>query len=184
MSSRVPFIKPGLDNFPLCEDIYNIVPLPIVTYAEPAVGLEKNPKTCWLVCDVTKSPPKFEKKTLCFTLPHQTKIEATFIAAMRETVQWSQISCIENAPKINKIEAHKIGRTSYHDKIWRFHCPCSGTPRKQTPHLTPEPANKTRLVNTTVNKDGSIDIRSKNVQAVQTVTTTIDGVTQTTVVAT
>lgn len=184
MTSRTPFIKSGLDNFPLCEDIYNIVPLPIITYSEPAVGLKNNPNTCRLVRDVTKSPPTFEKNPLCFTLPNQNEIDAIFIAAMRGTVQWNQISCIETDSNTHNVEAIKLGRTSYHDKIWRFHCPCSGKPRKQTPQPTPETVPQTRLVNTTFNKDGSIDIRSKNVKAVQTVTTSIDGVTKKTVVAT
>lgn len=189
MSSRISFIQPGYENFPLVEDIFEYVPLPIVTFAEPAVGCENNPNSCRLVRDVTQSPPQFPSNPLCFTLPDIAETAEVFIAAMRGTVPWNQVQCKESNSKETNAKTN-VGRISYHDKIWRFTCPCAGLPRKPTtaalnatnPNIV---ANLVpRTVNTTVNKDGSIAITSKNVTAYQTVTTIINGTTKKTVVAT
>lgn len=185
MISRVPFIKPGVENFPVIEDIYEYVPLPLVTLTDPAVGCKNNPNSCRLVRDVTKTPPNFPTNPLCFTLPDQAETAEIFIAAMRGTVAWNLISCKETTA-IQVSKQPTVGRTSHHDKIWRFFCPCAGAPRKHSTPLnslsetTPPP----RRVNTVVHKDGSIAITSKNVKATHTVTTTIHGSTKKTTVAT
>lgn len=184
MTARSTFIKPGYTNFPLCHDIYDYVPFPIVTYTDPAVGLENTPNSCRLVRDVTQQPPTFATDPVCFTLPNQHEIVEVFIAAMRGTVQWNQISCNETKRHTASAESNKIGRTSYHDKIWRFHCPCSGSPRKDATLTSTGRPDTVSAVNTTVNKDGSIDIQSRNVRALQTVTTTIHGTTKKTIIAT
>lgn len=185
MPPRVPFIKPGNENFPLIEDIYDYVPLPIITYTDPAVGCENNPNSCRLVRDVTKTPPAFPSNPICFTLPEQAKTAEVFIAAMRGTVPWNLISCKETKYTLPTSQP-TVGRTSYHNKIWRFACPCAGAPRKTnfTSISTNTPDIKSRIVNTTVNKDGSIAIASKTVKATHTVTTTINGNTKKTVVST
>lgn len=184
MALRVNFIKPGTTNFPITTNIYNYVPLPIVTFADPAVGLEDRPNSCRLVRDVTKTPPTFAENPVCFTLPDQAKTAEVFIAAMRGTISWNQISCNDTTKNSHLTIGNKISRTSYHDKIWRFACPCAGAPRKAPTLLSNRPSFPPRVVNTTVHKDGRIDIYSRNVRAVHTVTTTTHGTTKKTVVAT
>lgn len=174
MASRDVFIKPGLQNFPIIADIHEIVPFPIVTYADPAVGCEERNNTCRLVRDVTQSPPTFPTNPTCFTLPDQVKVADVFISAMKGTIGWNMISCKET--NISNTTT-KVGRTSYHNKIWRLVCPCAGSPRK--PSSSPPESELTKqglqVVTTTVNKDGTIDIQSKSVKAIQTITTTING---------
>lgn len=184
MSNQAEFIKPGLQNFPLITNIYDYVPLPIVTFADPAVGCQNNPNSCRLVRDVTKQAPTFAENPLCFTLPDQAEIVDVFVAAMRGTVTWNQISCIKTKPNPTENTGNKLGRTSYHNKIWRFFCPCAGTPRKANVTASPATAPPNRAFNTTINKDGSINIHSRNFKAVQTVTTTYKGSTKHTVVTT
>lgn len=181
MAPRISFIQPGPENFPLCHDIYEYVPLPIVTYTEPPIGAENNVKTCRLVRDVTKQPPSFPSNPVCFTLPDQAETVKIFVAAMRGTVSWNKISIIESQPQTINSDSPKPGRTSYHSKIWRYHCPCAGAPRSELVAVKP---GVHRSVSTTVNKDGSIQINSKNVKAQQTITTTINGQHKKVVVAT
>lgn len=95
MNPRDPFIKPGLINFPVIDDIHDVVPFPIVTYADPAVDCEDATNTCRPVRDVTQSPPTFPNNPTCFALPNQVEV-AVFIAAMKATVGWNLISCKEN----------------------------------------------------------------------------------------
>lgn len=184
MAPRISYIQPGLDNFPLCKDIYEYVPLPIVTYADPPIGAETNPKNCRLVRDVTKQPPSFATNPICFTLPDQAEIVDIFIAAMRGTVAWNKVSVNETSTTPSFEEIPKPGRPSHHSKIWRYLCPCAGSPRKSNHTPLVQQPGVQRSVNTTVTKDGTIEIRSKNIKAKQTVTTTVNGQTKKTVVAT
>lgn len=186
MAPRSSFIQPGPDNFPLCHDIFDYVPLPIVTYTDPPIGAETNAKSCRLVRDVTKQPPTFPQHPVCFTLPDQPETVNTFVAAMRGTISWNRISVITSNNPVTEQSPNntpnKPGRISYHSKIWRYHCPCAGAPRKETQAVVKPGVH--RSVSTTVNKDGSIQIHSKNVKAQQTVTTTTNGQTKKVVVAT
>lgn len=184
MPSRINFVQHSTTNFPLCNDIYDYVPFPIVTYTDPAVGTENNPNKCRLVRDVTQQPPTFATNPACFTLPNQNEIAKVFIAAMRGTVQWNQTSCNKIKSHNPNSEGNKIGRTSYHNKIWKFHCPCSGSPCKAAKIASSNKTSTISSVFTTANKDGSIDIQSKNVKALQTVTTTTYGNTKKTIVKT
>lgn len=184
MAPRNDFIQPGPNNFPIITNIYNFVPLPIVKFADPTVGCEKNPNSCRLVRDVTQKAPTFAENPLCFTLPDQPDITKVFIAAMRGTINWNQISCNETQPPITASYENKLGRTSYHNKIWRFVCPCAGAPRKVSTNVSTTHLPTNRSVNTVVHKDGRINIVSCNIRAVQTVTTTIQGNKKHTVVAT
>lgn len=180
MAPRCSFIQPGPDNFPPCQDIYDYVPLPIITYTEPPIGAETNPKSCRLVRDVTKQPPNFPQNPVCFTLPDQPETVDIFVAAMCGTVSWNRISVTTSNKGTTNPSANKPGHISYHRKIWRYHCPCAGAPRKDSELIV----HPHRAVSTTVNKDSSIQINSKTVKAQQTVTTTINGQTKKVVVAT
>lgn len=86
MAPRISYIQPGIQNFPLIQDIYDYVALPIVTYTNPPIGAETNSKNCQLVCDVTQQPPTFPENPLWFTLPDQAETVEVLIAAMRGTV--------------------------------------------------------------------------------------------------
>lgn len=182
MSTRVLFIKPGYTNFPLTTNIYEYVPLPIFTFTNPAVGCKNNPNTCRLVLvrDVTQNPPTFNENPLCFTLPDQAKTANLFIAAMRGTITWNQISCKET----NTNHKNLTGFTSYHNKIWWFLCPCAGSFRKDMKQNKLTDSSPLCNMNTTVQKDNSISILSKNIKAVQAITTTINGSTKKTIVTT
>lgn len=183
MAPRINYIQPGLENFPLCEDIYEFVPLPIVTYTDPPIGAETTSKSCRLVCDVTQQPPTFAANPLCFTLPDIAETADIFVDAMRGTVAWNHISVTHSQPTANEQDTPKPGRPSHHSTIWRFHCPCAGSPRKDSNVIALKPGVQ-RSVNTTITKDGTIALISKNVKAKQIVTTTINGATKKTVTAT
>lgn len=184
MAPRISHIQPGFDNFPLCTDIYDYVPLLIVTYVDPPIGAETNAKHCRLVRDVTKHPPTFPTNPVCFTLPDQAESPEIFIAAMRATVAWNRLSVIKSNTTTSTDQSPKPGRISHHSKIWRYQCPCASSPRKESITNIGHKNVTKRIVNTTVNKDRTIEIRSKNVVAKHTVTTTTNGLTKKTVVAT
>lgn len=184
MAPRISYIQPGLDNFPLCHDIYDYVPLPIVTYVEPPIGAETTTQSCRLVRDVTQQPPTFAENLVRFTLPDHAETVDIFIAAMQGTIAWNRISVTQSKPTTPNDDTPKPGRPSHHSTIWRYHCPCAGYPRKDSNSNTTVTPGVQRSVKTTVAKDGTIEIRSKNVKAKQTVTTTINGTVKKTIVAT
>lgn len=184
MAPCISYIQPGLKNFPLCTDIYKYVPLPIVTYTDPPVGAETDAKNLRLVRDVTKQPPQFANNPVCFTLPKHGEAVDIFVAAMRGTIAWNRVSVIETNTTTPSPDSPKPGRISHHSKIWRYLCPCAGSPRPQIKTNVVHKPGIQRSVNTTVTKDGTIEIRSKNVTAKQTVTTTINGAVKKTTVAT
>lgn len=153
-------------------------------FADPTVGCKNNPNSCRLVRDVTKQAPSFAINPLCFTLPDQPDIVNIFIAAMQGTVNWNKTSFNKTKSKPTNPQETKLGQKSYHNKIWRFACPCAGAPRNVLNSVITPPSSGKHTVNTVVHKDRQIDIVSRNIRAIQTVTTTIQGNTKHTIVAT
>lgn len=99
------FVQPGVDNFPVLDNIYDLVPIPIVTEF-PAIAAKKYKDTsCQLVGDITRDPPTFEKNPLCFTIPRKPDIKEEFIAARKATIAWQQRSKTDNNTKFKASDA-------------------------------------------------------------------------------
>lgn len=127
---------PGPQNYPLLEDIHTIVPMPLITYANPELGNEFKTNACRLTRDVTQDAPSFDTYPLCFTLPKTEDSFDWFITAMRSTVKWlAHKKGSTGRTPANKVDsAHQqrtrpVGPTKVHDYAWTFHCPSFGQRR-------------------------------------------------------
>lgn len=56
---RLVKTPPGIDNYPLLDNIHSVVPMPLITYADPELGNEFKTNVCWLTRDVTREAPSF-----------------------------------------------------------------------------------------------------------------------------
>lgn len=142
---RLVKTPPGLLNYPLLDDIHTIVPMPLITYAEPELGDEFKPNACRLTRDVTRQAPSFDSYPLCFTLPASPDSFDSFITAMRSTVNWLAHKKGSTGRPVAKenitnqdLSIRTVGPTKVHDYTWTFHCPSFGHPRVK-PGVKPNP---------------------------------------------
>lgn len=131
--TRLVKTPPGLANYPLIDDIHTIIPMPLITYAEPELGCEFKLNACRLTRDVTREAPAFKSYPLCFTLPDTPDSFDVFVAAMRLTVNWlahkkgstgrqKTIGHTNTSQSVN----NPVGPTKFHDYSWTYHCPSFG----------------------------------------------------------
>ncbi|KAH9807242.1 hypothetical protein DFH28DRAFT_938977 [Melampsora americana] len=73
----------GSNQYPLINDIYEIVPLPFIHYVPIPCGADLASDSLRLVRNVTESPPVFSTLPLQHTLPDTANIQEDFVAAMR-----------------------------------------------------------------------------------------------------
>ncbi|KAH9814117.1 hypothetical protein DFH28DRAFT_868018, partial [Melampsora americana] len=76
------------DQYPLLNDIYDIVPLLFIHYEPIPCGSDLPTDSLRLVRNVTDSPPVFPTLPLRHTLPDIANICEDFVAAMRTTINW------------------------------------------------------------------------------------------------
>lgn len=147
------------------------------------MGYRNIPNICQLFHKFTQVAPKISTHPSCFTLPDQVEAAKVFITAIEGIVGWKQISFKETILTKGSTTGHKVGRILYHIKIWKVFCPWAGYPLEVLVETTTKktPNYSHCLVKTTVNKDSSIEISSKNIKVLQTATTTVKSATKTTI---
>lgn len=109
--------------------------MPLITYADPALGYEFRPNSCRHVRDVTQVAPSFDTNPLCFTIPSPSDSFDSFITSMRSTVNWlAHKKGPTGRPTTRQkhdqtdLSGRNVGPTKVHDYTWTYHCPCFGTP--------------------------------------------------------
>lgn len=141
MTTKKRLVKttPGLQNYPLLDNIHSIVPMPLITYADAEVRCEFKPNACRLTRDVTREAPTFETYPLCFTLQDNPDSLDTFIKAMRSTVNWlahkkgtTGRPATASGHSTSALQPRRGGPTKVHDYTWTYHCP-SFRSRRTTP---------------------------------------------------
>lgn len=134
--SRRQAPEPGLLNFPMLEDIYDVVPLPLIHYVPPPPDTEYSPDSLRLVRDVTRQPPVFDSHPFCFTLPVSPNAREDFIAAMKGTVLWIsngkprangklRLTAAEADALYKKAPEARSGAKRVHQTTQTFKCPCA-----------------------------------------------------------
>lgn len=141
---RKKTLEPGLENFPLIHDIYDVVPMPL-TYAVPC---ETNGMP--FVRDVSKDPPAFDSNPYCFTLPNVTNTFDDFVSAMGATIRWvprkkellngrGNLTSAEAAARDAQRTTKKPGPRRVHERTWIWDCPCANE-KQERPERIPESA--------------------------------------------
>ncbi|KAH9816123.1 hypothetical protein DFH28DRAFT_891842 [Melampsora americana] len=130
------------DQYPLLNDIYDIVPLPFIHYEPIPCGSDLPTDSLRLVRNVTDSPPVFPTLPLRHTLPDKANIREDFVAAMRTTINWvadgkrnngrKRVPSAEAKAEYGLSSKKKCGPPRVHKDTWTFRCPCGGQPRKKT----------------------------------------------------
>ncbi|KAH9807717.1 hypothetical protein DFH28DRAFT_913167 [Melampsora americana] len=125
----------GSEQYPLLNDIYDIVPLPFIHYVPIPCGSDLPTDSLRLVRNVTDSPPAFPSLPLRHTLPDIANIREDFIAAMRTTINWVSDGKRKNGRKRLSSEEEKVqeatsskkkcGPKRLHEDTWTFRCPCA-----------------------------------------------------------
>ncbi|KAH9821488.1 hypothetical protein DFH28DRAFT_858282, partial [Melampsora americana] len=131
----------GTEKYPLLQDIYDIVPLPIIHYVPLPDGSDLPSDSLRLVRNVTKDPPHFEEPVLRRTLPDVANIREDFVAGMRTTIAWVvdakrkngrlRLSSDEVKALQGSSSKKRSGPKRIHEETWTFRCPCAGHPRKK-----------------------------------------------------
>lgn len=154
MPNPNPNVSPWVPSpeFPQIDDIYDVVPMPLIHWVEPPPGSDYSKDSIRLVRDVTQEPPSFNSYPLCFTLPSKVGIFEDFVKAMSSTIKWTGgkgkfngslgVSAAEADAYYQRSTDKRPGPDRIHETTHNFWCPCFGPVRRNTTYVPKTPQKR------------------------------------------